>query len=131
MPLDRDVPTGRRLGRARAANRPLPGELEEPRPLAWDVEALRRRWGISRSDELDLLAGSWESYVGTAVASRCRIEGFRDGVLRVATGDPAVADRLRWDRERLIGLLEGDLERHRPSDTTTRGIVDIVVRVRR
>lgn len=84
---------------------PLPTNGADPARLADGLDVLRRRYGLTEPAVLDAVIDSWPELVGDAVASRSEVVDLRDGVLRVTTQDPAVADRLQWDAEHVCVAL--------------------------
>lgn len=77
----------------------------DPDRIVRSLEQLRRQFGLAPPDELDMVVRRWPELVGAAQAAVSRPVGLREGVLSVATSEPAVLEALRWSEARLVAAL--------------------------
>jgi predicted nucleic acid-binding Zn ribbon protein len=57
---------------------------------------VQRFLGALRPDAMRTLRANWPMLVGARLATACQLHSVRDGCLVVHTGEPAVAEHLRW-----------------------------------
>lgn len=68
----------------------------DPLPLSTSLARLRRHLGTAGPSSLTALVECWEQVVGTRMARLCGIHSINHGTLVLQTGEPAVAEQLRW-----------------------------------
>lgn len=71
-------------------------QRSEPVSLGDSLELLQRYLGTARPSSIAVLADSWPQVIGARLAQSCELGSLHHGRLVVSTGDPAVAEQLRW-----------------------------------
>ncbi len=85
---------------------PLPGGPGPgPRAVADSLDRVTASLGGPRASVLTAVFNSWSALVGEGLASHCRPQSLRGGVLVVAVDDPAWATQLRWLESDLLARL--------------------------
>jgi hypothetical protein len=64
--------------------------------LQSSLASVQRFLGALRPDAVRTLRASWPVLVGARLATACHLHSVRDGCMVVHTGEPAVAEHLRW-----------------------------------
>jgi predicted nucleic acid-binding Zn ribbon protein len=68
----------------------------EPVPLRDALAGVGRELGMPSPAQLSALLDAWPEVVGTDLARHTSVRSVRDGVLVVATAEPAVAAQFRY-----------------------------------
>jgi predicted nucleic acid-binding Zn ribbon protein len=80
-----------------------PDDRDEPRALRDALAEVSSDLGLPDPDAFGTLVAHWHDLVGGEIASHCRLQSLRDGVLRVTADTAPRATQLRY--------LESDLLR--------------------
>ncbi|MGH9175937.1 MAG: DciA family protein [Vicinamibacterales bacterium] len=72
------------------------GDRDEPRPLRDALAEVSSDLGLPDPDAFGSLVAHWQDLVGSEIATHCRLQSLRDGVLRVTADTAPRATQLRY-----------------------------------
>ena len=82
----------------------------QPQPLANSIERLLGHLNAPTASTLQTVFDRWDDLVGPGLAEHTEPVSLVDRCLVIAVDDPAWASQLSWDANRVIDLVNGELE---------------------
>ena len=71
-------------------------ENREPLPLRDALADVTADLGLAEPDAFGALAAHWQDLVGDELATHCRLQSVRDGILRISVDSAPRATQLRY-----------------------------------